>query len=258
MSMRRVCFLGTAITPDRAAQIPEGVEIWVANEAYRSLPEGRSPARVFQMHPRDWREAERRYLYGDGRLPDDLDQGCFGRNLAHLEYLKACGVTVFGQQRWGDIPTSVRYPFEQVTSSVGVALPPDGKRRLWATSSWGYMAALLLTEHAAAVWSDVEPIGELLLYGIELPLGTQRERLWEWPNLAYYLGMARGRGIHVTLPEYGSSLLSSPHYALDGRPKPRDPDHWHFPGEAAVIRDVEAGTDREQVYRLGGPLRPGE
>ena len=110
------------------------------------------------------------------------------------------------------------------------------------------MAALLLTEHLTG-----QTVDELLLWGIELPTGSQRERLWEWPNLAYYLGLARGMGITVTLPEHGSSLLSAPHYALGGRPQPGDADHWHYPGHPYVVSDTDGyhlGTWRPELVVL--------
>ena len=246
---RRIAIVGLAsanLDPLLLAQRRgEDIEVWTANEAERVIPAGLTVNRVFQMHVRDWREAERAYLNG-GTLPQRLDPDCFGRNNEHVEYLRTCGVPVYGQREWTDIPTSVVYPFERVRQAVGVSLPPIGDLRLWATSTFGYMIALLLTE--GITFPRTQAVSELMLYGIELPLGTQRERLWEWPNLAYYLGMARGMGITVTLPQEGTSLLSGPHYALNGRPYPRDVDHWFATGPAAVIAEgdvIRLGTWRE-------------
>lgn len=268
--MRRICLLGVAasgLEKRQLEEIPADAEIWVVNEAHRGLGE-RKADRVFQLHVRNWRESERRYLNDadGGCLPEGLDPGCFGRNQEHVDYLRTCGVPVYGQQVWEDIPTSIRYPVEAVTEAVGIPLPPSSKTRLWATSSFGYMAALALTEHlseskisepiqdADGVWGRAHIWGrnpkkilsELILIGIELPLGTQRERVWEWPNFAYYLGLATGLGIKVTLPSTGTSLLSAPHYALGGHPYPDEPDHWFAPGYPGVIYDEE-----DQVYRLG-------
>jgi len=265
---RKVCLFGGAVRDGDVAEIPDDAEIWCVNEMNRHLGD-RKPSRVFQLHVRDWREQERAYLNG-GTLPEVLDPDCFGRNQEHVEYLRTCGVPVYGQQVWDDIPTSTRYPFEAVCEAVGIPLPPDGKKRLWATSSFGYMAALLLMEHQTSpteiqtepvshrdgdyqVWQGhrtsvvrTNGIEELICIGIELPTGTQREQKWEWPNFAYYLGLATGVGIKVTLPSCGTSLLSAPHYALGGHPYPQEADHWHFPGYSGVVFDPE-----ESVYRLG-------
>ena len=303
--MRKVTFLGVAASvlekEQLADEIPADAEIWVVNEAHRGLPDGRQPDRVFQLHVRHWRETERSYLNDAwtargssaveswstayaAPLPAGFDWGCFGRNNDHVEYLRTCGVPVYGQRKWEDIPTSVRYPFEVVTESVGIPLPPHGNKRLWATSSFGYMAALLLHEHltdlterdpcrCCQMWAEEidqnhlrikrvkrritaedgcrcpsRDIASLQLIGIELPLGTTRERLWEWPNFAYYLGLMTGLGIEIILPSCGTSLLSAPHYALDGHPYPGEPDHWWSPGYAGIGIDGEGAN---QVYRLG-------
>jgi len=243
--VRKVCFLGTAVTASCVDEIPPDAEIWVANEAHRLLPEGRTPARVFQMHPRDWRETERRYLNG-GSLPEGCDENCFGRNEAHVEYLRTCGVPVYAQTHWLDIPSCVCYPFDDVTEVVGIPLPPHGNKRLWATSTFGYMAALLLTEDCKTAWLEsgaaAERVESLQLIGIELPMGTWRERLWEWPNLAYYLGVTRGMGIEIILPSTGSALLSAPHYALAGQPQPGAADHWFVAGQAFVQHNPDDDT----------------
>ncbi len=244
MTGRRIALLGMAereFATDE--QHRDHAEAWTVNEGHWYLPEDVKPTRVFQMHPRNWREAERTYLNG-GTLPELLDPDCFGRNDAHVEYLRTCGIPVYGQQLWQDIPTSVQYPFEAARLAIGIPIPPRWEKRLWATSSFGYMAALLLTEHLAG-----DAVESVLLSGINLADGTGRERLWEWPNFAYYLGLMTGIGIKVVLPELGSTLLSAPHYALGGHPGPGDVDHWWYPGRADVI-------DGDDGYSLGNYKTP--
>ena len=248
--MRRICILGVAINALELEQLAEldgrDMEIWAVNEAFKGLPDGRIPDRIFQLHVRNWREADRSFLYSNGkRLPPSMNRNCFGRNKAHVEYLRTCGVPVYTQKAWEDIPTATVYPFETVQEAVGIPLPPDFKKRLWATSSFGYIGALLLTEHLKG-----QRVDEVLVLGCELPMGTQRERLWEWPNFAYYLGMMRGMGIHVILPVSGTSLLSAPHYALGGHPKPLEADHWLYPGNLGIIEDTLDGTWRLGTARL--------
>ena len=249
---RNVVFVGTYPMPPDSFPLADDLEIWTANEASRALPEGRKASRVFQLHPRNWREAERIYLHNGYVLPPHLDEDCFGRNNEHVKYLRTCGVPVYGQQLWEDIPTSVRYPFEAVTEAVGVQLPPNGTRRLWATSTWGYMAALLIM-HQRNVHDGKggEPVQSVHLYGAELPMGSGRERYWEWPNFAYYLGMMAASGISVVVPRCGSSLLSAPHYARGGHPYPGEADHWFYPGAPGTVNDLEDGT-----YHLGTRYTP--
>lgn len=55
----------------------------------------------------------------------------------------------------------------------------------------------------------------LALYGIDLPSGTIRERTVEWAGLAYWLGVAEGRGVTVRVPG-ASRLLYHPYrYGYD-------------------------------------------
>ena len=195
---------------------PGDVEIWVANEA--NLCFSGPVARIFQLHPRDWREKERRWMFG--RLPKALNRQCFGRNRAHVDWLRGCGVPVYSQRVWPDIPTCVRYPFEAVTDAVGIPMPPSGAKKLYATNSFGYMMALALLEHL-----EGHMIDEIRFAGVELTSGSLRERIWEMPNLAYYMGLAQGWGIRLAFAPTGTTLLNAPPYAL-GYPNFASPDFW--------------------------------
>lgn len=219
MTGRIICLVGThPRSTNWPLEMEPGVEFWAANEAI-SKPFPGGLARAFQLHPRNWREAERRFLNG-GELPLGCDPDCFGRSAAHVEALRACQVPVNCIQKWDDIPTAVEYPRQLIADMLGVPTP-DG--RLYATSTFGYMMALALFEHTMP--SPME-VAEIRLAGMELAIGTARERAWEWPNLAFYLGMAHALGIKITLPPGGTSILNAPLYAVDGPFLPEDPDHW--------------------------------
>lgn len=229
---RIVCLVGThSRTRGWALDMELGVEFWAANEAV-SMPFPGGCHYVFQIHPRDWREGERRFLNG-GELPFGIDPDCFGRSASHVDMLRASLCPVICQEIWPDIVTSTRYPFVPVATVLGV--PPNG--RLWATSTFGYMLALALYEHIVTG----EAISEIRLAGVELPIGTLRERIWEWPNLAYYLGMAAGLGIKITLPPDGSSLMNAPLYAVESPFLPNDPDHWWSPAGTLDVVRVDGG-----------------
>lgn len=86
---------------------------------------------------------------------------------------------------------AVRYPLDEV-----LAL---GYRRYF-TSTFAYQVAL-------AILLGYEEIG---LYGVELGHGTPRERVVEKAGLEYWLGIAEGRGIRVTLPSQATGLLYHP------------------------------------------------
>ena len=231
MTGRIICLVGThPRSTNWPLEMEPGVKFWAANEAI-SKPYPGGLGRAFQLHPRNWREAERRFLNG-GELPDGCDPDCFGRSAAHVEALRACQVPVYCLEKWADISNAVVYPRSAVVQTLSVPTP-DGE--LYATSTFGYMVALALFEHI----TQSPAIAEIRLAGMELAIGTARERSWEWPNLAFYLGMAHGLGIKITLPPGGTSILNAPLYAVDGPFLPEDPDHWW--GAAGPLRLDEDG-----------------
>src|SRR6266566_159914 len=73
------------------------------------------------------------------------------------------------------------------------------------SSSFDYMLALALLER----------FDRILLAGITLQRGSLRERLCEHVSLAYWIGLARGRGCRVTIAP-GCQILRAPfRYGLD-------------------------------------------
>lgn len=200
---------------------PRKVEIWVPNEGHRIFPRY---DRIFQMHPRRWREGERMLGYGtmdNPQLPLARDHNCFGRDINHVEGLRNATVPVYCQQVWPDIPQSIAYPFKEITKAFGVSFPPSYRKRLYVTSTFGYMVALALLEHQQG-----QTVGEIRVAGVELYDG--REGRWERPNLFYWLGIAQGMGIKIGLPPMGTSVLNAPLYAIEG-PFPGSVDSDNLP-----------------------------
>jgi len=89
----------------------------------------------------------------------------------------------------GRVKNAVEYPFHRMLE-IG---------RRYFTCTFAFQVALAIAE-------GFEEIG---LWGVDLDFGTPRERLVEKPCVEYWLGIAEGRGITVTLPT-GATLLSRP------------------------------------------------
>lgn len=123
--------------------------------------------RLFEMHDlRHWR-AKVHKVYSD-------------------EYLKQLGeadVPLYMQEAYPEVPNALAYPFERVIAEVGD----------YFNSSLGYMVALAITE-------GTEEIG---VFGVDLV--APDEYGYQKPNMEYLLGVARGKGIKVTIPK-GSGL----------------------------------------------------
>lgn len=101
-------------------------------------------------------------------------------------------------------------PYAQSDTAHWLVYPLDDVRarfgpREYYTCTFAYQIALAL----------LLGYTEIGLWGVELWGGSTRERRVELPCVAYWLGMAKGRGVTVTLPE-SSQLIAHPHlYGYD-------------------------------------------
>lgn len=144
-------------------------------------------SRYFEMHSY-WRKFE----------------GAFGTSAAYLDFLNDCGVPVYMQQKEEDVPMSVRYPLDAVAMEVGTS---------YLESTIGYMLGLAILER-------VDRIG---LWGVDMSdaeeYGQQR------PNCEYLIGLARGRGIDVVIPERSALLKSKWSAGVYGLEDPNGDQH---------------------------------
>ena len=144
-------------------------EIW-------GLPwdEGRWPFfdRYFEIHPLDLLrkpEAQRRDGYED--------------RLKSLPIL-------YMQEAYEDIPNAIRYPVEKVVDNLGFD---------YFNSSIAYLMGMSLLEGAdkIGIWgvdmADLEPVPGDPSYISEFA--------YQRPNMEYLIGLARGRGVDVYIPE---------------------------------------------------------
>ena len=126
-----------------------------------ALNEIRQPAftRHWELHPRRVQSAH------------DL------RALAAIR--QPCYVLDPGEWGPGEVPNPVRYPLDRLRAA--------GMRRYFACT-FAYQVALAV----------LEGFEELGLWGVQLHLGTPRERLLERRCVDYWLGYAEGRGLRVS------------------------------------------------------------
>lgn len=103
-------------------------------------------------------------------------------------------ILVYMQRAWDDIPNSIPYPMNDVTKEF---LPASH----YYTSSPAFMLSL-------AMLMDFK---EIELYGFDM--GTMTEYHYQRANFEYWIGIAHGRGIKVTLP--GSKILTGLLYGYE-------------------------------------------
>lgn len=107
------------------------------------------------------------------------------QNDRELAWLAQCPTPcyVLDLAEWeGTVPNAVQFPLERVLDVT--------RGRRYFTCTFAFQIALAITEGAH----------EIGLWGVDLDWGTERERLVEKPCVEYWIGLAEGRGIAVTLP----------------------------------------------------------
>lgn len=169
--MRKVAIIGRShnTRSDAPFDVP-GWEMWAL--AWDRIPRH---DRMFEMH-QNWREID--HFRGEEGKRD------------HLIWLGMQKVPVYMPERVEEIPTSVRYPMEEITALVGKTR--DGTPYL--ESSLAYMMALAILE-------GVDKIG---IWGVDLDIKSEYSH--QRPNLEYLIGLARGRGIKVCVPPQSALL----------------------------------------------------
>lgn len=204
MHDRKIMIAGFA-SPSKfwALYQPEDVEIWAMNEGHTYLNRINV---VFQIHPRDWREQQKKDLGRDSKIPPDT----FARGPGHIQFLQNCPVPVITQRKFDDIPNSHVYPYEEVYDRY--------HHYLTSTPAMMVAFALLLDDYAREGKKELcgmvpRKLVEIRTAGVELRIGTEYYK--ERACFEYYLGRAEERGAKFVPPPMGTSILNAPTYAVE-------------------------------------------
>jgi hypothetical protein len=160
-------------------------EFWGVNNLHLTIP--KAPwTRWFELHSFTYNEATGKYAR---RGKEDFRGQPVGQYLASLQ---ALNIPVYMQRPWPIITNAVQYPVQQILQSFG--------RYFTNTISW---------EIALAILEGFETIG---IWGVDMavssPLRSQNEYSHQRPSCEYFIGLARGRGIEVVIPDQCDLLKS--------------------------------------------------
>lgn len=175
-------------------------DVWGMNRLHTSDSQGRFRAdRWFEMHE------------ASSQSEDDWD------------WIRECPVPLVIPPSDGVMVASARYPAPYPLAEI------EGffGRSYWACS-FAYQVAL-------AVFSGYSEIG---VFGIDLSVGTMRERTVEWANVSWWLGVAEGRGVKVTVAE---GALLGRHLARYG---------VEYDQEREAVEDYVAGCGRVMKWTV--------
>ena len=142
----------------------------------------------------------------------DIHKHCLNpkieKDIESLKELKSKGIPLMAREVVDGIE-SKRYPIEEI------------RKEFCNTDYFGsgidYMIALAIYQGAT----------EIHIYGVQMMKGSEYHR--QKPSVAYWCGVANGRGIPVTVHGYFSAILKTPNYLMYGYEIPQDfAKEWHL------------------------------
>jgi hypothetical protein len=111
----------------------------------------------------------------------------------YVRWLAQNTVPIYMQDRYKEVPASIRYPIERVLA----------ENRPYFTNHAAYMIALALMEGVTHIGFFGVNYGKSTSLGADCEYGTQRG------SCEYWMGVAEARGVKLILPQ-GSTLLADP------------------------------------------------
>ena len=182
----KVAIVGFTGTREQAPYNDPEFEIWTVNNLYRFVPR---QDRVFELHTRE-------------QIAADLTHGVDGKT--YVEELASMTIPVYMQEKYPDIPASIKYPLDKMIDEFGIERSNiNHKPDAYFTNSISFMIALAI----------YEGFKEIHVYGVDLAIGV--EYIEQRPSCEYYLGIAKGRGIKLFLPIESDLLKTRFIYGYD-------------------------------------------
>jgi len=147
-----------------------GYEFWSMNERYNwGKFRYDKITRHFQLHPYE------NFMRSDNRNDPN-----------HAEWMKKVHpFPIYTQEKYDTVPSSVKFPLKEVIRAIGSP---------YMESSLAYMLGLALLEY-----ERYHIIKRIEIYGFDMRQNT--EYVYQRPNAEYLIGLLRGKGLDVFLPD---------------------------------------------------------
>jgi hypothetical protein len=151
----------------------------------------------------------------------------------YTRWLASCRTPIYMQEHYPEVPSSVKYPLEQVSF---------GLHRKYFTSHLAYMIAL-------ALYEGVTHLGFFgVNYSPDCEYGTQRG------SGEYWMGRAEALGVHLVLPD-ACTLLADPvnlygynSHDAEGLLLPAYTKRvWTMPDPSAVAKSVPVDVNGREI-----------
>jgi hypothetical protein len=180
----KLCIIGCSDSKSLAPINSDNYEFWGVNNLFLIMPDVKW-SRWFEIHEitfdgqNFFRRGKREFK---GLMVDD-----------YLTRIAALSCPVYMQQKWPSIKNSVVYPIKEITDSFG----------RYITNTISYQIAL-------GIYMEFK---EIAIYGVDMAVGT--EYAAQRPSCEYFVGLARGMGINVIIPDEADLLKNRFLYAFE-------------------------------------------
>jgi hypothetical protein len=190
---KKIAIVGCSDSKDQAPFNDPSWEIWAMNNAFITTPRR---TRWFEIHPIkfDGKDYWRRKLIKPGIFEYSKE---FRGQLVndYMKDLAALDIPVYMQRHWDIIPKSEAYPLQDVITKFGN----------YFTNSVSYMIALAIMEGAT----------EIGCFGVDMATGSEYGP--QRPSCEFFLGIAAGLGILLTIPPTADLLKTKFLYGFQER-----------------------------------------
>lgn len=200
----KVAIVGCSKSREEVPWDDDTFEFWGVNNAFITyLQEAKEGApnrleqftRWFELHPIDF----------DGKTWKRREQENFrGQSVnAYIQDLTNLGekwkIPVYMQKAWKEIPNSTVFPAQVILNIYGD----------YITNSISWFMAMAL----------LEGFQEIHIYGVDMAVSSRMldtdEYSWQRPSCEYFIGLARGLGVRVVIPDTSDLLKSRFLYGYD-------------------------------------------
>lgn len=160
------------------------LEVWGLNQMHLAFPmmmNKKKATRWFQIHPK--------HSY-------DIN---VERDRSHHDWLKTVrDFPIYMIQKFNDIPMSIEWPYKEIIKEIGTD---------YFTNSISWMMALAILERAPLP-REIRAKQDIYVFGVDMAQSDEIDSEYseQRPSCEYFVGLARGLGIPVHIPDKSDLL----------------------------------------------------
>jgi hypothetical protein len=205
----KVAIVGFSDSKSLAPFKDESFEIWGLNSLFEAIPRY---DRWFEIHEREKFNLDTNKEIGYGLTRT-------GEPYVHALAKMTC--PLYMVESYPDIPTSIRYPIEEIIMEFHPMGRPENAIKDWTkdilTEDWnGYFTNSVSYMIALAIYEKYE---EIHIYGVDM--ATSGEYSYQRSSCELYVGIAIGRGIKVFIPNQADLLKNRYLYGYENEKEDR-------------------------------------